>query len=873
MRRLTLALVATLWVSPVVAAQSAAPVDSVLNPAGTGGIRVVDRALAKLSTHLRVLVVGAHPDDEDTTMLALVGTSLGGEAAYLSLSRGEGGQNLIGRELGVGLGLIRTGELLAARQIEGTRQFFTRAFDFGYTRSLDETFDRWPRGKLQTDAVRAVRRFKPQVVLAVFPGNSRAGHGQHQAAGVIAEDLFELAGEPDRFPDLTAEGLPPWQPEVLYRRAWRDREEASLHFPLEDVDPLSGMSVIQIAAASRSRHRSQDMGMLQSLGGRSGGLIWVAGKRTDGADDLFGSLDTELAAIAGLLPAGELQDRVAAELRQIALLAVNARWDLSPVDLGAAVAPLAEIVASLRQLRDLVQDAGEDPSAVVVADLVGEKLEVASVALAAAAGVAMDAVTDRDTVVLGGSLKATATVWNSGTFGVAVERVELECRDGWQTTSETKLWEEDAATGLQRWEFELQVPVDSLPTLPYFLHQTLAGDMYGWDGIANETGGEPFQAPPAVARFILEIEGVPIELHREVVSQFRDQAFGEVRRPLRAVPLLEVAVEPHLVLWPIQAGGHREVEVVLRSNSEEPLRGRVELRSDAPWPERSSTPFSIPEGRGQELLRFRLDPPSDLAANRVGVTVVAMLEDGQVFQAALPVLSYPHIRPVAMPVEARLEIQVLDLALPRLSRIGYIRGASDRVPEILEEVGLPVEILSATELETGDLSSFDAIVVGSRAYEVDRALAEANSRLLQYTRAGGVLLVQYQQYQFVRGGFAPLPLEIARPHGRVTDEASAVEILQPDHVVFRSPNRITEDDWRNWVQERGLYFASSWDESFTPLLALQDEGQPEQRGALLIARVGDGIYLYTGLSFFRELPAGVPGALRLLVNLLALGER
>lgn len=871
MRPLALVLAAALSMSSAVAAQSA-PGVSALAPAGTGGILVVDRALAKLSTHLRVLVLGAHPDDEDTTMLALVGTFLGGEAAYLALSRGEGGQNLIGPELDVGLGLIRTGELLAARQIEGTRQFFTRAFDFGYTRSLQETFERWPRPILQRDAVRAVRRFRPRVVVAVFPDDSRAGHGQHQAAGVIARDLFELAGQPDRFPDLTAAGLPPWQPEVLYRRAWRDWDETSLQFPLEAVDPLTGKSVLQIASASRSQHRSQDMGMLQGLGARSGGLIWLAGKRPDGAGTLFGNLDTRLSAIAGSLPEASLQKRVASELEQIEEIAERARRGLSPVRLAAAVAPLAEIVSRLRRLQDGVRMASDTPSNLVVADLLAEKLEVASVALAAAAGVAVDAVTNREAVVLGGSLDVTATVWNSGSFDVTVDGVEIECREGWRASSGTRLPEEESVSGLERRSFELTVGENASPTLPYFLQRERDGDLYDWSE-SDESAGTPIQDPPAIARFLLEIEEVPVELRREVVYQFRDQASGEVRRPLRAVPPLEIAVQPRLVLWPIQAEGQREIEMVLRSNSQEPLQGRVELRSDTEWPEPSTAQFSITEARGQQRMRFPLARPRERVTNRIRLTATATLATGEVFRAAYPSVRYPHIRPMAMPVAAHLEIQLLDLTLPRLRRIGYIRGASDRTPEVLREVGLPVELLSAAELETGDLSIYDVIVVGSRAYEVDSALAQANPRLLHYTRSGGVLLVQYQQYQFVSGDFTPLPLEIARPHGRVTDEHSAVRILRPEHVVFQAPNRISDQDWHDWVQERGLYFASEWHESFIPLLALQDEGQPEQRGALLVAPVGDGTYIYTGLSFFRELPAGVPGALRLFVNLLALGER
>ena len=249
-------------------------------------------------------------------------------------------------------------------------------------------------------------------------------------------------------------------------------------------------------------------------------------------------------------------------------------------------------------------------------------------------------------------------------------------------------------------------------------------------------------------------------------------------------------------------------------------------------------------------------------------------EGGAVHDASYPTIEYPHIAPTAVGVDARSEVRVLDLALPEVERVGYVRGASDRVPEMLLEVGLPVELLGAESLRDRDLSVYDVVVVGSRAYEIDSALRQANQRLLDYARGGGTLIVQYQQYQFVRGGYAPYPLEISRPHGRVTDESSPVRVLVPEHPIFTEPNRIEPDDWEEWVQERGLYFAGEWDDAYTPLLALQDpDDQPEQRGSLLIAELGEGTYVYTGLSFFRELPAGVPGAFRLFANLLALGAR
>ena len=327
----------------------AAPSPSPLQPATTGGLATVDRALAKLSTHKRLLVIGAHPDDEDTSLLTLVARGEGGEAAYLSLSRGEGGQNLIGPELGVGLGLIRTRELLAAREIDGGRQYFTRAFDFGFTRSLDETLRLWPKDAIVEDAVRVVRRFKPQVVVSVFPGTAQAGHGQHQEAGVVAPEAYRLAGDPAAFPELLAarEGLVPWKPLAFYRAAWFDRKAATMDLPLGGIDPLSGKSAYQLAMASRSMHRSQDMGRLQELGGPETRLAWVEGGAGKDGKGIFAGIDTHLAAIAAPLPEGDAKREVISHLAQAEAAALKARAALAPERLADAAPPLAEILKHL----------------------------------------------------------------------------------------------------------------------------------------------------------------------------------------------------------------------------------------------------------------------------------------------------------------------------------------------------------------------------------------------------------------------------------------------------------------------------------------------------------------------------------------------
>lgn len=846
-------------------AQSPAP--SPLQPASTGGVATVDRALAQLSTHRRLLVVGAHPDDEDTSLIALVARGMGGESAYLSLSRGEGGQNLIGPELGVGLGLIRSRELLAARSVDGGRQFFTRAYDFGYTRSLDETLRLWPKDVLVEDAVRVIRRFKPQVVVSVFPGVPHPNHGQHQAAGVTAYAAFPLAGDPQALPQLQAEGLSPWIPQALYRstRFEQDAKTTTLTLPLNGIDPLAGKSIFQLAMASRSMHRSQDMGQIQRLGPQESRVGWVdgtAGTAGNEGKDLFAGIDTRLSALAATVADAGRRKTAEDRLSAVQAAAERARTGLVPGRLSDTVPAFLEILRGLRDARAaLTAGASEDRPA---RELIDEKIEVAEAGLAAAAGIAVDATTAREEVLSGETFTVQAALWNSGTRPVSGVSVILEPNGGEPLAGEAK---ELAAGALGTWEVKPTVPAAAPATIPYFLRKPLMGGLYDWSAATPAERGEPFGPPPLTARFRFTLEGVPVELKREVVHLHRDQAVGEVRQPLRVVPLVEVAVADDLLVWPVQSREPRRLHVTLTSHSATPVSGRLEVTG---WPSVSQQPFNLAAAGETADLELTLAPPKDFKPGRTPLEIAAALADGQRFSLAVPELDYPHIRATPRPVPARVAVQATDLRLPPLKRVGYVRGASDRVPEFLRQAGVPLELLGPEQLDAGDLSRYDAIVVGSRAYETDPALARANHRILDYARNGGLVIVQYQQYPFIEGKFAPFPLEIARPHDRITDETSPVTVLDPAHPVFNTPNKIGPEDWNGWIQERGLYFAHTWDPAYKPLLSMKDPDTPDLQGGLLVAQLGKGTYVYTGLAFFRQLPAGVPGGYRLFANLLAL---
>jgi LmbE family N-acetylglucosaminyl deacetylase len=833
-----------------------------LPPPATGGIATLDPLLQKLTNNRRLLIIGAHPDDENSALLAVVSRKMGGEAAYLSLTRGEGGQNLIGEELGVGLGLIRSQELMAARRLDGARQFFTRAYDFGFTRSLEETLRFWPKDALLADAVRVVRRFRPQVVFSTFTGTEADGHGQHQASAIVAREAFRASGDPAAFPESAREGLPPWSPKTLLRSNWFD-QEGSFAIPTGDVEPLDGKSYQQIAVASRSLHRSQGTGALQRPGPNETGAIWVAGSAGAGGRELFAGVDTRLRSIAEDVPDAARRAQVEKLLDGVESSAQDARRRLSPATIRAEVEPLTRILRDLRSARALLLPA-KDTAAPALLD---EKIAAAEQALAAAAEVTLDAISETETATEGDKVPITASVWNAGGASVEVASVSLESPDGW-TVPAAGPGRAVAAGKLEDWKLEAEVPAGTPPTIPYFLRRPLQRYLYDWTAVPAAVQGEPFAGPAVTAVATVRIAGTTVRLLREVTFRIRDEVAGEIRHPLRAVPKLDVAVEPSSIVWPLERRLPLSIAVTVTSNGREPLTGTVEVGLPARWPAIAPAPFSVSRKGDRAVVEVSLLPPESLAQGQSEITVAAVVAGRPRFATTIPMIDYEHIRPTPFPKTANVAFSAVDLKLPKLAAVGYVRGAADRVPEALLGVGVPVHLLSDDEVERSDLSRYDTILIGSRAYETDPALPRSNGRLLDYARAGGLLIVQYQQYPFAQGGFAPFPIEIARPHDRVTDETAKVTILDPSDPLWSTPNRIGPEDWNGWVQERGLYFVHSWAPEYTPMLSMADPGGPELKGGLLAARLGKGRYVYTGLAFFRQLPAGVPGAYRLMANLL-----
>ncbi len=818
---------------------AAAPGAAQLGPPSSGGIVALDRLLNRLSEHRRVLVVGAHPDDEDTSLLALLALGYGAEAAYLSLSRGEGGQNLIGDELGAGLGLLRSRELLAARQVDGAHQFFTRAFDFGYTRSLDETSEHWLPDSILKDVVRVVRAFRPHVIVSTWSGTPRDRHGQHQASGVAAIAAFDAAADPARFPELASEeGLEAWTPLKLVRSTRFDTTETTVSLPTGALDPWLGRSYHQIAMASRSRHRSQDMGQVQAIGPRRTRLRLLR-DRTDpatdgsGEDGLFAGIPADTSGFA----------RFARQIRRV----------LDPTS-AAELTP--RIAAELQRARS----ASESDS---------EQVDLLEQALMISAGVVIDAVASDDEVVPEQAVNVTVNVYNGGPHEVSLDSIAVLTPPGWGAVADPSNERTLAPGVLVSPEFTVTPPLDARATQPYFLERPLIGSLYDWSATPPDVRGRPFQLPVLRVRSWLSVLGGQAKAEREVSYRYRDQALGEVRREVRVVPALDISLEPGKVVWPADGATERPFTVTLTYNGSGDYDGEVGLEIDG-WPDPDPQRFSFERSGESARFRFSVRRPEQSRSASVVVRAVATGGDGRGFADGIELVVYPHVRVTARIRPAQSDVSVLSVAMPTVSRVGYVRGAADRVPEALGQIGLPVDVLTEEQIAEADLGQFDVIVIGSRAYESNPALTRHNGRFLEYAGSGGLLVVQYQQYAFVRGGYAPHPLTIGRPHGRVTDEMAPVRVLNPDHMVFTGPNRITLQDWEGWPQERGLYFAETWDEAYRPLLEMNDPGREPLRGGLLVARYGAGTYVYTGLSFFRALPAGTPGAIRLFLNLLSL---
>ncbi|MDP2480188.1 MAG: PIG-L family deacetylase [Candidatus Palauibacterales bacterium] len=881
-----------------------------------GGVTETALLLRRMGGVKRVLLIAAHPDDEDTALLAELARFEGARAAYMALTRGEGGQDLIGPQLGKGLGLIRTEELLAARRIDGAEQFFSRAYDFGFSKTMAESFGHWPRDTLLSDMVWVIRTFRPQVVVSIFSGTPADGHGQHQVAGDLTPIAFRLAADSTAFPEQLRWGARPWRAEKLYRRTWRSSDSVTLQIPTGNYDPVLGLSPFQLAMLSRSQHRSQDMGQARPPGPRYTRLMLLQNlTKAAPGKGLFAGIDTTLVGLAGGVP-GARRQAARRELAEYRAAVQEARDSLRALDPGAAGRPLQRAVEAIDSARAMA--AGADPAVRAALD---RQVRLAGRALLSASGVTYRFRAEDDLWIPGTTVRVHAELWNGGSRPVHADAPALSLPDGWSA----RLLPADSVraanprrpgfygvapaaaggdSGLQlpagrlaRWTFDVHVPADARPTEEYFLRQDTVGDLYRWPENPS-LRARPLDPPMATGRLsVLVGGGRAVSASGDVRYRGVDKARGEFWRPVYVVPRVSVAVEPGVLVWPTDGmdashDSDRQVTVTVRSEAHDTLDLDVGLELPGGWTsDPASTKVVLDERGATESRSFTLRPAADggqdggsASAGREGPDGSRTFRIQAVARAAgrtageghgpwtrqLTLLDYPHIDPVPLYHDATVRLERFPVRVDRTGRVGYVMGSGDAVPDAIRQLGLSVTMLGPDQLRSGDLSAFDVIVLGVRAYEVRKDLQSANQRLLDWVRAGGTLIVQYNKYEYVDGGYPPYPATMAHPHDRVTDEHAPVTLLHPDAPALSEPNRIGPGDFEGWIQERGLYFLHSWDDRYTPLLSMRDAGEAPKEGSLLVATLGKGVYVYTGLDFFRELPAGVPGAYRLFANLLSL---
>jgi LmbE family N-acetylglucosaminyl deacetylase len=805
----------------------------------------LQKQLDRLQTVGSVLYIAAHPDDENTAVLATLSRGRNLRTAYLAITRGGGGQNLIGHELGDSLAAIRTQELLAARRIDGAEQFFTSAVDFGFSKTAEESLRLWNHDRVLAEVVRTIRVFQPDVILTRFPPDARAGHGHHIASAMLAIEAFKAAADPARFPEQLKAGLQPWQATRLLWNHFRFTEDApkppagSLTLDVGAFDPLLGRSYSELAAESRSQHRSQGFGVLAQRGQREESFELLEGRPAKG--DLFEGIDLTWSRFPGT--------------SGIATLLREAQQGFSP-EHPARILP--QLVRALTELRGL-------PTEVQIKPIVQAKAGELAEAIRSAAGLWVDAIADRQRVAPGDHLTVNVVVLARGRSPLGLDTLTLESDrpEGARVLQTRKLGRPLPDNAPEKEAFTFTLPMDTPLSQPHWL---------GGPG-AEAWAGLPESPAPFRLRVHLTLPEGPVDVVVPVQFRFRDPVLGERYQPLAVVPAALVNLAEPVQVF--EASTAKEVRLKVLAGGAA-TAGRLRLQVPAGWQvEPSEQPFTLTHAGEARELAFRLTPPPAAASGELRAEV----DTGTGFTPAhsLVTVDYPHIPLQTLLPAAKARLERFDLKHDG-RRIGYVMGAGDDIPQALRCIGYEVELLSDEALAREDLARFDAIVLGIRAFNTRPALQALKERLHAYVAAGGTEVVLYTvnvgfpgiNAAMVTEAIGPYPFKVGRK--RVTVETVPIRLLQPGHPVFHWPNEITAKDFDGWVQERSLYHAEGWDTRYTALLGMADPGEHEDGGALIVARYGKGHYVYTGLSFFRQLPDGVPGATRLFANLLALGH-
>jgi LmbE family N-acetylglucosaminyl deacetylase len=798
--------------------------------------------MKKLKVLGAVLYVAAHPDDENTRLLAYLSKEKLYRTGYLSLTRGDGGQNLIGDEQGIDLGLIRTQELLAARRVDGAEQFFSRAYDFGFSKSTEEALQIWEKEKVLSDAVWVIRRFQPDVIITRFPPDNRAGHGHHSGSAVIAHEAFRAAADPTRFPEQLKEGVTPWQAKRIVWNTFNfggnnTTTEDQLKIDVGGYNAILGKSYGEIAAESRSQHKSQGFGVPASRGAQQEYFSPVEGDvaRTD----LMDGVQVSWTKVKGGAAIDAMIDSV-----------IN-RYSLAAPELS--VPALVNIYKALSVLEEGYWKK--------------KKMQEVQDLVEACSGLWLEAVTNTEFAVQGDSVRVSVSMNNRLGANITINRVVIDALD----TTLNKNLERNRNVNFAR---QVYVFANKPLTQPYWLERKMSAGSFTVQD--QSLIGRPENMPAYQARFDVLIEGQPFVFLKSVQYKFTDPVKGELYEPLVVEPAATVTTDPGIIIFRKGANSFASTSIQVTANKTMTgYTAKISKRLTYDNNTITDTAFTVQRGMNRRY-NFTIDNTMLKGMEQDNMQAFVELRNGQAEQPAylsptgIQYDHIPHIHYFSQDV-----IKVLNIDIKTVGKkIGYIEGAGDKVPGALQQMGYEVTLLKEKDLTTLYLKQFDAIITGIRAYNVHDYLSVKQEVLLDYVKNGGNLIVQYNTNNLISsvlGKIGPYPFSISR--GRITDEKAKVNFTLPEHTVLNYPNKITEKDFEQWVQERGIYFADGIDPAYETPFSMADPNEQPQKGSLIIGSYGKGKFVYTGLVFFRQLPAGVPGAYRLLANIIALNKK
>lgn len=801
--------------------------------------------LNKLNTVGSVLYVAAHPDDENTRLLAYLANERKLRTGYLSLTRGDGGQNLIGKELGELLGLIRTQELLAARRTDGAEQFFTRANDFGYSKNPEETFGIWNKDSILADVVWTIRNFKPDVIICRFPTDGRGGHGHHTASAILAEEAFTAAADPNRFPEQL-KYTQVWQAKRVFWNSYNfgstnttSPEQIQLNVGL--YNPLLGESYGEIAANSRSNHKSQGFGSLKQRGEIIEFFQFIKGDSIPNTEDIFAGVNQTWVRLRDGKKVQKLIDKTPKEY--------------SPINPENSVSDLVAIYKEIQKLDDA--DAN-------IRYWKTQKLKETEALILACAGLWMEATADNYIAIPGEDINITAEIVNNSGVSVSIEKInylgQADTVISQYTGMNKKL---EFTPKLYSYTHKEKLSANAPYSTPYWLEDKHTLGLYT---VSNPLLiGKPENDAPAKVTFYINIDGLNLAVERPLVYKYRDPVKGEVYRPLEVLPPATVNIAEQVYIF--SDDKPQTIKYVVKAQKDN-VKGTLQVQIPAGWIIAvKNAAFDLKKKGDEQIIEATLKA-TPTAANS---DMIATIKIGNtVYTKSIYRVEYDHI-----PYQFTLsdaEAKLVNIPLQKTDIIvGYIPGAGDDVANSLRLVGYKVVELTDDILANEDLSKYGAIITGIRAYNTNERLFQFNTKINQYINNGGNFIVQYNTNSRVgpfAGKIGPYDFTITR--NRVTDETANVKFPLPEHKALTYPNKISDIDFQNWVQERGIYFATELDPNFEAILEMADPNEEAQNGSLVIAKYGKGNFVYTGLSFFRELPTGVPGAYRLFVNLISL---